>query len=244
MALRGVGQAGESGEVVIPPKTMTLGEALSRRIENEKPEEPLTDAELLGMVMGSNEKSLDAAKSLLNKYEDDLTRIAELPARALQNSTAVSRRQGCLAAAAFELARRWAALVSTRHDKIKGAVDVANFLRPYALGLQQEKLWVLCLDTKNVITRWKDLMTGTLNASLIHPREIYRYAIEHSAAFIILAHNHPSGDPTPSPEDISVTRRIAQAGKLLDIPLHDHVIVTDKEGKNGYCSLKEEGHIR
>jgi len=96
-------------------------------------------------------------------------------------------------------------------------------------------LHVVCLDSKNVITNHRPIFVGTLNASLIHPREVFRFAIDNSAASIILVHNHPSGDPKPSREDIDITKRLIEAGSLLDILVLDHVII----GNDSYRSLKD-----
>ena len=200
----------------------------------------LTVEELFGLMLGGTEKHMDGARMLLRRFDGNLARMAGESCQTLALTPGMSFRDGCHAAAALELARRWAAFLPSQKMKFQGPEHVANFLRPSLRGAQQEMLWAMCLDTKNVITHWKMLTVGTLNASLIHPREVYRYAIENASAGVILAHNHPSGDPTPSPEDINVTRRIAQAGKLLDIPLLDHVIVAD----NSFRSLKEDGHLR
>ena len=139
---------------------------------------------------------------------------------------------------------------------------IANYIRPYLENLTQEKLFVLALDTKNsVIEQWaapsgelkradkirkkditakEEVYKGSLNASIIHPREIFNFAIRHSAANIILAHNHPSGDPTPSPEDINATKEMIAAGKILQIPVLDHIIIGDS---GRYISMKEESII-
>ena len=220
-------------------KSETPGKLLRERIARQGAD-PLTVEELIGLMLGGSERHMEGARMLLRRFDGNLARMAGESAQTLALTPGMSLRDGCQAAAALELARRWAEFLPTQKMKFQGPEHVADFLRPSLRGVQQEMLWAMCLDTKNVITHWKALTVGTLNASLIHPREVYRYAIENASAGIILAHNHPSGDPTPSPEDINITRRIAQAGKLLDIPLLDHVIVAD----NSFRSLKEDGHLR
>jgi DNA repair protein RadC len=105
--------------------------------------------------------------------------------------------------------------------------------------MAEESMVMITLDTKNNITGLFTVSQGSLNSSIVHPREIYKRAILQNAASIIIAHNHPSGDTTPSQEDIAVTKRISEAGKLLGIELLDHIIV----GDIGFCSLKERGII-
>jgi DNA repair protein RadC len=105
--------------------------------------------------------------------------------------------------------------------------------------LRKELLYVLCLDTKNNVIKQRRIFEGSLNTSIVHPREVFRFAIEEAAASIILVHNHPSGDPAPSPEDIRATKQLIEVGDLLQIPVLDHVII----GDGCYISMKEEGII-
>ena len=102
---------------------------------------------------------------------------------------------------------------------------------------QREHFAVMLLDTKNHILGLHDVSVGSLQASVVHPREVFRTAVDYAAASMILLHNHPSGDPTPSREDIAVTARLVKAGKIMDIPVLDHVII----GRNRYVSLKDKG---
>ena len=117
--------------------------------------------------------------------------------------------------------------------------SVFQFMEPYAQREEIEVFWILALDAQHQVIRGRPLTVtrGILNSSLVHPREVYRAAIAANAAAIILAHNHPSGDPTPSPEDRAVTDQLVAAGRLLDIPVHDHVIV----GRGRYISFAESG---
>ena len=120
---------------------------------------------------------------------------------------------------------------------VKTPEDVHQVMQQYFLDCPCEHFVVLLLSTKNHILAISPVSVGTLNASVVHPREVFQRAILANAASIILAHNHPSGDPTPSPEDIELTRRMVEAGKLLDIGVLDHVVV----GEDSFASLKERG---
>ena len=141
--------------------------------------------------------------------------------------------------AALELGQRAATLRPEDRPQVKSPADAANLLMGDMSYFQQEHLRVLLLDTKNyVLNNWRDsLYKGSLNSSVVRVAEIFREAIRVNAAAIIVAHNHPSGDPTPSPEDIRVTRDVRQAGELLNIPLLDHVVI----GAQRYVSMKERG---
>jgi len=122
---------------------------------------------------------------------------------------------------------------------IHGPEDVFKYAYPYFRGLMQEHFSVMLLNTKNHILGIENISVGSLTASIVHPREVFAKALNKCAAAIILLHNHPSGDPTPSREDIQVTTRMVKAGKVMDIPVLDHVIL----GDNQFTSLKEKGML-
>ena len=129
---------------------------------------------------------------------------------------------------------------TTDERRIRYAVDIAEMFAPKLGSAQQETLIVVCLNTKHVVTHHSVVFLGSLNESILHPREVFRLAITHAASCIVLVHNHPSGDPTPSREDIYSTKQIQEAGKVIDIPLLDHVII-GSEGR--FVSLKESGRL-
>lgn len=139
-----------------------------------------------------------------------------------------------------ELAKRLACRVNTKVEVIHGPEDVARFAMPRYRDEKKEHFAILLLNTKNHIIGLRDISIGSLTASIVHPREIFHEAIVHTAASIILIHNHPSGDPSPSREDIAVTQRVVKSGKLLDIPVLDHIIL----GYNRWVSLKEKGLLQ
>ena len=130
------------------------------------------------------------------------------------------------------------ALVCDRKT-IKTPEDAHQILQGYFAALPCEHFIVMLLNTKNRVTAVSPVSTGSLNASIVHPRELFQRAILGNAASLILAHNHPSGDPTPSPEDIELTKRLVDAGKLLDISVLDHIII----GDGCFASLKEKGYL-
>lgn len=123
---------------------------------------------------------------------------------------------------------------------------VWNHLHPDACSENVEKVWVLCLDRKNRLIRQEIVTSGTATASLVHPREVFRPAIRHGATAIILAHNHPSGDPSPSSADLVVTQKVKEAAKYIDLEFHDHVILGEKQNCPnllGYYSFSEAGLV-
>jgi len=129
--------------------------------------------------------------------------------------------------AALELGRRWVAEPLVRGTILRGPVDVQRSLEPRLRGLCRESFHVLLLDGRHRLLASEEVSVGTLTASLVHPREVFRGAIRSAAAAILLVHNHPSGDPRPSAEDHAVTRRLQAAGELLGIRVVDHVIVAE-----------------
>ncbi len=139
--------------------------------------------------------------------------------------------------AAVELGRRIAAASPAEKPMINSPADAANLLMYEMRALDQEVVKVLLLDTRNRLIAIVEVYRGSLNTSMIRVGELFRDAIKQSAASIIVAHNHPSGDPSPSPDDVAVTRMMVEAGRLLDIPVHDHLVI----GHNRFVSLKERG---
>lgn len=203
--------------------------------------ESLSNTELLAILLrtGSQNESvfslahkvLSELQGLQNLYDitiEELTRIKGVgPAKAIQIK------------AALELGKRAARISTQEKMTIRSPRDVSNYLMEDMRFLKQEHFVALLLDTKNNIVSKETITVGILNSSLIHPREIFKPAIKKSISSIIVVHNHPSGDPTPSKEDIEVTKRIYEAGKILGIELLDHVIIGDYK----YFSLKDKGYF-
>ncbi|NBX02116.1 hypothetical protein EBR11_06280 [bacterium] len=147
-------------------------------------------------------------------------------------------------AAAMELARRLRERTQDPGDKLDTPAKVWSRLEPITTGLSVEKCWVLCLNRRNRLIALQEISSGTATSSLLHPREVFRQALRYGAPAAIVAHNHPSGDPSPSSADRAVTRQLAEAGRILGVELLDHVIVgrpeSDPTGK-GWFSFGEAG---
>ncbi len=200
----------------------------------------LTLVELLAIVIGTGTSRSDAravADELLAAAGGTLRGLARHPAGALAATPGVGRAKAARVAAALELARRL--LVEDREPgvPVRSPADVHRWCRPALCDLVVEEFRLLTLDAQHRITRDLLVTRGTLTSSLVHPREVFRQAIAEAAAGVIVVHNHPSGDPTPSAEDRAVTRQLVEAGRLLDLPVYDHVIV----GADRYFSFAEAG---
>jgi DNA repair protein RadC len=140
----------------------------------------------------------------------------------------------------FELVRRLETFSEEPKRKICSPKDVYTLIYPKMREQKKERFVTLYLDTKNQILKQETISIGSLNASIVHPREVFKVALELSSASIIITHNHPSGDPSPSREDIMITEKLCEGGKLLGIDVLDHIII----GDGRYTSLKDEGFIR
>lgn len=194
----------------------------------------LQTSELLAILIRSGrpgESAIDAGKKLARHYQN---RIGDLPsagrAELKEVSGAVEVTAYCQIMAGIELGRRIAAANETRQVvRIQSSADAIGFCeRRFARLIEdarQEEFHIVTLDTKNQIIDSHQITIGTLDASLVHPREVFRRAIKDAASSILLVHNHPSGDPTPSRQDISVTRRLLDAGKLIGIEILDHIVL-------------------
>ncbi|MER2114863.1 MAG: DNA repair protein RadC, partial [Solibacillus isronensis] len=151
----------------------------------------------------------------------------------------IGEAKAVLLLAAIELGRRLASKDLEERFTIRSPEDAATFLMQDMTSLQQEHFVCLFLNVKNQVLHKQTIFVGSLNASIVHPREIFREAVKRSAASIICSHNHPSGIPTPSPEDIDVTTRLYEAGKIVGVDLLDHVIIGDHQ----FISMKEKGYF-
>ena len=201
----------------------------------------LSNTELLAVLLrtGTRDKSvLRIAEEVLAYYKErGLLAIAHIPVAELAAIHGVGKAKAATILAAVELGRRLSALAAESVEVVNGPEDVAHFAMPRFQFELREHFAVMLLDTKNHILGLHDVSVGSLQASVVHPREVFRTAVDYAAASMILLHNHPSGDPTPSREDIAVTTRLVKAGKIMDIPVLDHVII----GRNRYVSLKDKG---
>ena len=218
-----------------------------------RPIDAYTDQELMAKITGA---PLAIAEDVIIAYEGNLARMAGSTAKQMQKISGIGAAKSEKIIAAFELGKRLARFHATK-EKITSPADVADLMMSKMRYLQKEIAVVLALDTKGGVTstgkagelvgelRWGKMLAesvifeGTLNASVFHPREIFRFAIEEAANSVILLHNHPSGDPQPSQEDIRATKRLIEAGEQIGIKVLDHIII----GDGIFVSLKEENFI-
>lgn len=188
----------------------------------------LTTAELLAILLGTGGEGatvLEVAGRLLDVGEGSLRRLARRPGAELLRTHGIGPTKAARLLAAFEIGARLAREERPPVVRIREPEDVARLFQGRLRDLQVEEFHLLALDSQSQVLREVLVTRGLLNSSLVHPREVFRAAIAEAAAGIIVVHNHPSGDPTPSAEDRSVTQQLAAAGRLLDLPLYDHVII-------------------
>jgi DNA repair protein RadC len=221
---------------------------LSEHLERDRPRErfwavgpaALTGQELLAILLGTGTHGRDAlavAGDLLARVEGSLRRLGQRPWAELAQVTGVGRAKAARLAVAIELGRRVGVESEPPPERIRGPADVHRYYAPRLRDLAVEEFHVLALGSQSQILADLLITRGILNSSLVHPREVFRAAIAEAAAGIIVVHNHPSGDPTPSADDRGVTRQLVDAGRLLDVPVYDHVIV----GGERYVSFAEAG---
>lgn len=203
--------------------------------------ETLSDAELLAILIRTGKKhhtAVDLAQTLLSTFEslDRMASRSVADLRQHEKKLGLGLAKAATIVAAFELGRR-AASQSTKKTRIHSPEDIANRYIPLMRETKKESFYVILLDSANHILREVKISDGILNSSLVHPREVFKPAIAEPAAAIILLHNHPSGNPEPSNEDVQITRQLVEAGKILSIPIHDHIIIAG----NTYASFAERG---
>ncbi|MDT8859522.1 DNA repair protein RadC [Alkalihalobacillus sp. MEB130] len=201
----------------------------------------LTNQEIIAILLRSGTKKesvLQVAQHLLAKF-DGLLLLKDAAIEELRSINGIGEAKAVELAAAIELGRRIHNVQTDERYVIRSPEDVSNFVMEDMRFLHQEHFDCLYLNTKNQVLIRKTIFIGSLNASIVHPREVFKEAFRRSAASIICLHNHPSGDPTPSREDIEVTKRLAESGKVLGIELLDHIIIGDRK----FVSLKEQGYV-
>ena len=220
--------------------------------EDERPREKLahygasslSNAELLAVLLrtGTREESvLRLAERVLVRYRDTgLASMVHASLSELSSIQGIGTSKAAAILAAVELGQRIAQKTAEQVEVIDGPADVARFAMPHFRHEQKEHFAVLLLNTKNHILAMQEISVGSLSASIVHPREVFRTAIRYAAAAIILMHNHPSGDPEPSRDDITLTQQMVKAGEIMGIPVLDHVVM----GDGSFVSMKDRGLIR
>ncbi len=204
--------------------------------------EALTNSELLAILIrtGSTKQSaLEVGKALLAGCNDNLTELSEMTIQELCSFEGIGESKACQLLASLELGKRVKQTGILQRSKMSSPVEVVNFFNAELDNIKVEKFIGVFLNTKNEVINWEVISVGSLNASIVHPREVFNRAIRRNAASIIAVHNHPSGHISPSKEDINITKRLYEVGQLVGIPLIDHIII----GKNKYYSFKEENQL-
>jgi DNA repair protein RadC len=207
----------------------------------------LSHAELIAILLRTGLKGTNAVeigKQLLNKYRT-LGALAKASVADLQQVKGIGRDKAVTLMAAFALARKMAADLQRESPVLDNPEAIVQLLREQNLVKNVETLQVLLLNTRRRLIRVEPVSNGTIDTLLVHPREVFKAAIAANAAAVVLAHNHPSGDPTPSEADIKVTRDLIRAGQLLKIDVLDHVIIgrATPERQKDYVSLRELGYF-
>lgn len=197
-----------------------------------------TTLELLAALIGGPQQ-IEIAQRLLTHF-GSLPKVLAAPPTFLSEISGIGPMTAARLRAAIELGARVATLTGDQRPQIRGVADAAELLMPQMCRLEQEHFKVVLLDTRMYVIDIINLYVGSVNEQVIRVAEVFREAIRHNATAILLAHNHPSSDVSPSPEDVSATRAIISAGRLLDVELVDHLIISGR-GKHAYWSMKEHG---
>lgn len=210
------------------------------RFEQNGPES-LSNHELIAILLrtGTKEESvLQLSNRLLTNFEG-LRLLKDATLDEITAIKGIGKAKAIQVLAAVEIGRRISNLAYNDRYVIRTPEDCANYVMNDMRFLSQEHFVCLYLNTKNQVLHKRTIFIGSLNASIVHPREVYKEALRRSAASVICLHNHPSGDPSPSREDLEVTKRLVESGKILGIELLDHIII----GENKFVSLKEKGYV-
>lgn len=216
--------------------------------EDDKPREKLllkgksslSNVELLAILLatGTRKKSaLDLAREILEKANRSLDELAKLTVKDLCKIEGIGPAKAITIIAAIELAGRRQQTIAREKSKIKSSKDAYEILRHHLQDLNHEEFWLLCLSRSGTVTAEIRISEGGITGTVADPKKIFKYALDHLATGIIVCHNHPSGNLTPSEQDRELTNKIRAAGKVLDITLMDHLIITQKQ----YYSFADEG---
>jgi DNA repair protein RadC len=207
----------------------------------------LADSELIAILLRTGlqgKSAVEVGEELVQEF-GTLSKLAQATLEELQTIKGIGRDKAIALQSAFTLARRMAAEIHDATLKLDTPEAIAELLREECRPYEVEHFYAILVNTRRRLIRKVHLTNGTLDAAIVHPRDVFRHAVVANASAVILVHNHPSGDPTPSKADITVTRDLVRAGQLLKIEVLDHVILgqrtTDRE--RDYFSLKEHGYI-
>lgn len=200
----------------------------------------LSDAELIAILLGSGnreETAVDLAKRILADQDNNLFHLGQLSIKDLCQFKGIGEAKAITLIAALEIGRRRRLAEAMERRHITSSTDSFEILEPLMGDLQHEEFWILLLNSANKFMGFKKISQGGMNATVVDARNVFKEALLSNATAIILAHNHPSGQPKPSKQDISITKNLLQVGNALGMPILDHIIV----GANQYCSFVDEG---
>jgi len=200
----------------------------------------LSDAELIAILIGSgsrNESAVELSKRILHHYDNDLNKLGRTSIIELSKFKGIGEAKAISIIAALELGRRRGDAESKPPEVIVGSKSAYQLLRRHLVDLPHEEFWLLLLSRSNKLISKELISKGGLSGTLADPKIIFHIALQHQASSVILAHNHPSNNLKPSQQDIELTKKLHQAGKILDIGVLDHLIITD----DGYLSFADEG---
>jgi DNA repair protein RadC len=205
--------------------------------------ETLSNAELLAIILRVGEAStgqsaLDHGRELMSRFDGSFRKLEEASPQDLRAIKGIGPAKAAQIKAALEIAKRFSREELKRGEQFRSSADVFNHYREHLGGLKKEEFHVLLLDAKNRKIRDVRVSEGSLTSSLVHPREVFSPVIRESAAAVILIHNHPSGDPQPSQEDLHITRRLREVGEVMGVRVLDHLII----GKGRYVSFVDDGY--
>jgi DNA repair protein RadC len=226
-------------------RDLAVNERPQERLEKHGPAS-LSDSELMAMLLRCGSRDLDVM-SVASRIISEAGSISELikwTESDFMQLKGIGKVKALQLITVMEIARRVLVQKNGFQPLLNSPELVFQYLRPLAAGLEVEKFWVLCLNRKNRLIKRCEVTSGTASSSLVHPREVFREAIRSGALSLIGAHNHPSGDPSPSSADIQVTRQLREAGKTVSIELLDHIIIGDEHHdphQKGFYSFKEAG---
>lgn len=200
----------------------------------------LTDAELIAILIGSgsrNETAVELSKRILHHYDNDLNKLGKASINELSNFKGIGEAKAISIIAALEIGRRRNDFETKAPDIITSSRDAYNLIRRHLVDLNHEEFWIILVGRSQKVIAKELVSRGGLSATIVDPKIIFGIALQHQATGVIMVHNHPSGNLKPSQQDIHLTKKLAEAGTLLEIKILDHLIICD----SGFFSFADEG---
>lgn len=202
----------------------------------------LSEAELIAILISSgskDESAVDLSKRILNSVHNNLAELSKLSIKDLTKFKGIGEAKAVSIVAALELGKRRKETEPSQKPTISSSKSAYEILSRFLSDIKHEEFWVLLLNRSNKVIGRHNVSKGGVNGTIADPKIIFKYALDNLASALIIAHNHPSGNLSPSPEDLTITRKLVEAGKMLEIPVLDHIIVSD----SGYYSFADEGRL-